>query len=64
MVFNKEAVLNMLEGIKLEFKGLARLEMHRSEDPGLNKDFHEGKESAYYVAMDVIDDSIKAIKNA
>ena len=64
MTFNTESVLTILEGLKLEFKGLARLEMVRQEDPNVNKTFHEGKEKAYYVAMDVIDDAIKLVIDA
>lgn len=52
----KSEVLKLLDGITDCFKGLARREMHLQEDPMLNKDFHMGKEKAYYVAIDVIDD--------
>lgn len=64
MDFTKESVLTILEGLKDEFKGLARFEMHRQEDPNLSKSFHEGKEKAYYVAIDVVDDAIRAVKHA
>lgn len=64
MDFNTESVLTILEGLKLEFKGLARMELLRQEDSGSMKTFHEGKEKAYYVAMDVIDDAIRLVKDA
>ena len=64
MDFNTKSVLTILEGLKLEFKGLARMELIRQEDPNVNKSFHMGKEKAYYIAMDVIDDAIKLVENA
>lgn len=52
----KSEVLTLLDGITDCFKGLAKREMYLQEDPNLNKSFHEGKEKAYYIAIDVIDD--------
>lgn len=64
MDFNTESVLTILEALTDQFKTLARHEMHLQEDPNLNKTFHEGKEKAYYVAMDVIDDAKRLVKDA
>lgn len=52
----KSEFLNILDCISDCFKGLAKREMQLQQDPNLNKSFHEGKEKAYYVAIDVIDD--------
>ena len=49
-------VLSILQELASEFKRLAKKECHLQEDPNVNKDFHMGKEKAYYVAIDVIDD--------
>lgn len=49
-------VLSILQELASEFRRLAKKECNLQEDPNVNKDFHMGKERAYYVAIDVIDD--------
>lgn len=49
-------VLSILQELTSEFRRLAVRECRLQEDPNVNKEFHMGKEKAYYIAIDVIDD--------
>ena len=60
-MFDKKQVFNLLQGVREEFLGLANMELVRQEDPNCLKEFHMGKEKAFYIAMDVIDDVISLL---
>lgn len=62
MLFDKKQVFNLLQGVREEFLGLAKMELVRQEDPIGIKEFHMGKEKAFYIAMDVIDDVIRVLQ--